>query len=268
MNSWFPAYLQALSWVKEAGEHIRGEMRKPLSVQTKSSRRDLVTQLDVATEKFLTARLREHYPTHCICGEESQSAGESEKLSDLSGAVWFIDPIDGTMNFVKQHRDFGIMLALYVDGQPQIGIVYDVMRDELYSALSGQGAYLNQQRLPLLPQVSLQDSLIIIEGGAIRAGDKLTLAALAQCLSARMVGASAIVTGMLAQASVGAFITRQQMPWDAAAPMAILTEIGAKFSQPDGSAVTLLKGEPYLMALPGIHEELLSLYHYLSEKAD
>lgn len=258
---WFEAYLNAISWVKEIGDITAAACaQQPLQIHTKSHRRDLVTQYDTAAEAFLTEKIRAAYPEHRICAEESQSAGTGEIITDLAGPVWFLDPIDGTINFARQGRDWGVMLALYEDGRPQLGVVYDPVRGDMYSALSGFGAYKNGQSLPMLPAVSLADSLVIIEGGAVRQGDAQTLAVLERCLSGRMVGASAIVTGMLASAGCGAFLSQKQMPWDAAAPRAILEEIGAVFTLPDGSRPSLLKGGPYLMALPRIHQEIVDLY--------
>lgn len=260
MNPWFTAYLQAIDWVKQAGDKLRRDISTPFDVSTKSNHRDLVTQYDIATEQFLTEKLTTHYPNHRIFGEEAQSAGKGDTFTDLNGPVWFLDPIDGTINFVKQRRNFGIMLALYVDGEAQIGIVYDVMCDALYSSLKGHGSYCNGRQLAPLPTVSLKDSLVIIEGSAICLCDPHTLAVLPHCLSARMVGSSAIVTTYLATASAGAFLSKKQMPWDAAAPRAILEEIGARFTHPDGTPPTLLHAEPILMALPGISEEIIALY--------
>lgn len=265
MKNTIDAYLNAIHWVKTAGDNLRAEMQKPLNVHTKTNHRDLVTQFDIATERYLTEQLRATYPDHRIFGEESQSAGEGEKFTNLDGLVWILDPIDGTINFVKQHRDFGIMLALYQDGKPLIGVVYDVMRDELYSSLAGHGAYCNGKRLEKLPEVTLRDSLVIIEGSLTKVEDPLTLFVLNEALSCRMVGSSAIVTTILAHAGAGAFISKKQMPWDAAAPMAILTELGAIFTHPDGSPLTLLQAEPVIMALPNIHQELITKYNELND---
>lgn len=249
------AYQQALDWVKAAGDYLREAMQGEIAVQQKSDAHDLVTVLDIEIERRLSQAISEHYPQHRICGEESQSSGAAT-FADLSGAVWFIDPIDGTINFVKQRRDFGIMLALYIDGKAQFGIIYDVMRDELYSAFSGEGAYLNGQRLPVPTDLPLAESLVIVEGGALKSGDRLSEYALAHCLSARMVGSTAIVSAILASGRAGAFISRCQMPWDIAAALAILSELGFVICQHSGEPMSLLKGENCLIATPRIAAQL------------
>ena len=104
---------------------FRHSFGEPLKVDTKTSRNDLVTNVDKEIEQFFIAKIREQFPTHKIMGEE----GFGDELTSMDGYVWLIDPIDGTLNFVKRQEDFGIMIALYKDGVGLLGYIYDVMRD-------------------------------------------------------------------------------------------------------------------------------------------
>lgn len=252
------AYQQAQHWVKSAGDYLRQAMQNDIAVRHKSDAHDLVTALDIEIEQQLTQAIQTHYPSHRICGEESQSSG-AKALTELNGAVWFIDPIDGTINFVKQKRDFGIMLALYIDGKAQFGIIYDVMRDELYSALCGTSAYLNGKTLSPPKTNKLAQSLVILEGGALKKGDKLSQYALNHSLSARMIGSTAIVTGILAQGGAAAFISAKQMPWDIAAAIAILGELNIHICQHNGKPMTLLEGETCLIAQESAYQEISTI---------
>src|SRR5699024_4186314 len=137
---------QAKQWVLEAGEMIRININEPLTVDTKTSTNDLVTTVDKHTEQHYADNIKKTDPNHIILSEE----GFGDELLSLDGTVWIIDPIDGTMNFVHQKRNFAISIGIYQDGVGDIGFIYDVMSDVLYSAKKGEGAYKDDVKLPLL----------------------------------------------------------------------------------------------------------------------
>src|SRR5699024_5394197 len=150
-------FQQAKAWVLEAGGTIRKKINDPLTVSTKSDRNDLVTTMDSDTEYFFMTNIKSTYPDHLILSEE----GYGDELTSLNGTVWIIDPIDGTMNFVHQKRNFAISVGIYHDGIGEIGFIYDVMADVLYSAKRGEGAFKNDTLLPRLSgQKSLYDSIL------------------------------------------------------------------------------------------------------------
>src|SRR5699024_9170433 len=97
-------YLQAKQWMMEAGAIIREQMDQPLFIETKSNRNDLVTVMDKKIEQFFAERIEQTYPNHRMLGEE----GFGNHVTDLQGTLWIIDPIDGTMNFVHQQKNFAI----------------------------------------------------------------------------------------------------------------------------------------------------------------
>src|SRR4051794_26248387 len=99
--------LHAKQWVMEAGDKIRDSFNKTLNIETKSNPNDLVTNIDKEIEQFFIDKIRQVYPNHRILGEE----GFGDEISNLDGVVWIIDPIDGTMNFIHQQRNFAISLA-------------------------------------------------------------------------------------------------------------------------------------------------------------
>ena len=112
-------------WIKEAGENIRASFPKTLNVTTKSDPNDLVTDIDKETEQYFIKKIKSTFVDHRIFGEE----GYGDEIKDLSGVVWIIDPIDGTMNFVHQQRNFAISIGIYIDGEGMIGMIYDVVQD-------------------------------------------------------------------------------------------------------------------------------------------
>ena len=133
----------AKQWVKEAGTKIRASFETKLNIETKTNANDLVTNMDKDTEKYFVNQIKKTFPEHRIFGEE----GMGNNIKDLKGIVWIIDPIDGTVNFIHQQRNFAISLAIYEDGIGKIGMIYDVVHDELYHAIKGEGAYLKRDQV-------------------------------------------------------------------------------------------------------------------------
>jgi myo-inositol-1(or 4)-monophosphatase len=132
---------------------------------------DLVTETDQAVEKLVSTSLREKYPTFAFMGEETYKPGDK-----LTEAPTFIcDPIDGTTNFVHRYPYVSISLGFAVNLEPTIGVVYNPFTKTLYSAIKGQGAYLDQtHKLPLTnpyPLEGLSSCLVAIEWGSDRSGN-------------------------------------------------------------------------------------------------
>lgn len=252
------AYLNSIDWVREAGEHIRASLHHPFAIHTKSSDRDLVSEIDIATEQRLIQRIQAAYPEHHILAEEQHSQTPTHTPPHTEW-VWIIDPIDGTSNFIKQRRDFGVMLALYHNDTPILGVVYDVIRDELLSAIYNHGVYLNGRQLQPLPSATLSSSLIVLERQGILAQDPWILDILKHSFSMRSVGSTAMVTHMLSRGGVGAFLSYKQMPWDIAAPRVILETLGIRITTLDGEIPSLQCATPCLMARAGVYEEIMAL---------
>jgi len=133
---------QAMSMIKkvmeECGQILRikaGDIQNP---QSKGDPADLVTTLDLEVEKSLVQAIQHTFPEDGLITEEADRGGNFTK-----GNVWIIDPIDGTSNFVHKGYDFSISVACYRKGEPWFGLVYDVMNNTFYEAVSGKGAWIN-----------------------------------------------------------------------------------------------------------------------------
>ncbi|WP_147531840.1 inositol monophosphatase family protein [Bacillus marasmi] len=260
MTNWQEIDTYAKQWVKEAGAMIRASFSETLNIQTKSNPNDLVTNIDKATERFFIEKIKTTYPNHTILGEE----GLEETPAEFGGIVWIIDPIDGTMNFVHQQRNFAISIGIYEQGIGQIGLIYDVVHNELYHAQKGKGAYLNEISLPLLAEVEVKEAIIginaswIIENSRI---DSHLLAALAQDARAtRSLGSAALEIAYVVSGRIDAYISLRLSPWDFAAGKVLIEEVGGVATTLRGDSLKLSGENTVLVSKPGLHRELLEKY--------
>jgi myo-inositol-1(or 4)-monophosphatase len=150
MSSFLP-FAQALA--REAGTLLREGYGRVRDIQFKGAI-DLVTEYDHRSEELILSRLRAAYPAHRLYAEESG------RITSESEYEWLIDPLDGTVNFAHGVPCFAVSLALTHRGQLQVGVVYDPLRDELFSAEAGGGATLNGQPISVSGESELERSLL------------------------------------------------------------------------------------------------------------
>ncbi|QFT88716.1 Inositol-1-monophosphatase [Bacillus sp. THAF10] len=254
--NWSEIDKHAKAWTKEAGERIRSSFSKELMIHTKSSPDDLVTDIDQDTEKFFIEKIRGTYPEHQILGEE----GFGDELDKLDGTVWIIDPIDGTMNFVHQQRNFAISVAVYEDGVGKIGLIYDVVHDELYHAKAGEGAYLNDLQLPKLEKVPVEKAVIALNATWITENKRIDPTILSPLVKkvrgTRSYGSAALEMAYVATGRIDAYLTLRLSPWDFAAGLIIVSELGGKVTTLHGEPLNLLGQNSVFVCKPGLHEEI------------
>lgn len=231
MLDWF-----AIDLIKQAGEYIRLQIDESYRIERKTGKGDLVTEIDRAVEQLIVDRIRETYPDHHIIGEE----GISTEPDDLSGTVWFVDPIDGTLNFIHQKRMFAISVAVMIDGIVEYGFVYDVMADELFVARRGVGTTLNGRKLPMLQEHHVRDAFLSMNATWVTPNQQIAPEVLApivrDSIGTRAHGAASLELAWLAAGRVDGYITMRNMPWDYAAGKLLVEEVGGR--------VVSLYGEP------------------------
>ena len=132
---------KSIEIAKQAGEIIREGFGNNLSIDFKTDEANLVTNIDKASEKLIKDFIRKEYPTHSIIAEES---GTSKNSSEYT---WVIDPLDGTTNFAHGLPIFSVSIGLQKNGETILGVIYDVMRDVIYSAEKGAGTFENSERV-------------------------------------------------------------------------------------------------------------------------
>ncbi len=250
------------SWILQAGKNIREKINDPLIVSTKSNPKDLVTEMDREVESFFATKIKQFYPEHFLLGEE----GYGDSVLNKSDTIWIIDPIDGTMNFVHQKQDFAISIGIYHQGVGEIGYIYDVMNNNLFSALRGNGAYKNDRKLPSLTKeaLTLNESVVSFSHRWLMKNNFVNERAMQQLVrdvrGVRSYGSAALGFARVAEGSLDAYITMRLEPWDIAAGRIIVNEVGGVLTDARGKEIGLLDRSSVLCAHPDIHERIIKKY--------
>ena len=149
---------EVLSWFPEIKENIENLFEQGFHQGEKKDFRDLVSDIDLAVEELIIEKINALKGEQTILAEESHS----DTLEVDADRLWCIDPIDGTANMLKQGQDYAVMIAYFEKGEAKLAYIYDVEAGNLFHAVSGEGAYLNDYPLDRV-SLKLNDSLISID---------------------------------------------------------------------------------------------------------
>lgn len=243
---------------REAGALLMRFQRAGFDVAHKG-RIDLVTSADRASEQLIVGAISARYPSHVIISEEDAQTLRVLETLRVSHAVWIVDPLDGTTDFVHGYPNFAVSIALYGDGEPTLGVVYDPTRDELFSAQRGYGARLNGQTIAVSQTRSLLESLLtsgfpydVNESGRnIAAYERLSLLT----RGVRVSGAAALDLAWLACGRLDGYWEPEIKSWDGAAGALIVREAGGRVS--DSAGQMWQPALPSIAASNGLLHELL-----------
>ncbi|MBS4198812.1 inositol monophosphatase family protein [Bacillus sp. FJAT-49732] len=258
MINWSNVDKVAKEWLKEAGKNIIASFKTALQIDTKADANDLVTNIDKEIEQYFINRIRETFPSHNILGEE----GFGDEVESMDGVVWIIDPVDGTMNFVHQQRNFFISIGIFENGEGKLGYLYDVVHNELYYAKSGEGAFWDELRLPTLEKVEVSEAVIGLSASLLISSDPNNPFAsiVKDVRGTRSYGSAALEFAYVATGRLDAYISKTLSPWDFAGGIIIVEEIGGVVTDFNGQPLNLLKKSPVIVAKPGLHETLIKQY--------
>ncbi|SDN23771.1 inositol monophosphatase family protein [Alkalicoccus daliensis] len=241
----------AVRYVEEAGIYIKEEMKKSYHIDTKANKNDLVTDVDKNVELLFKEKIEHDFPEHRLMGEE----GSFEDIKDLDGIVWILDPIDGTMNFVHMSTNFAVSVGIFENGKPLIGIILDVMNGELFVSLTGEGAYLNDKKLPLLEEKPLDEAIVSFNTGWVLKDEKLQHI-VKQVRGTRSFGSAALELAYVAAGRLDAYISMNLAPWDVAGGYALLQEVGGIATNYEGNKLSFLDKDTLFAANPYIYREI------------
>jgi myo-inositol-1(or 4)-monophosphatase len=250
----------AVSAAKRAGRLLTDYRGHELRIQYKGEA-NLVTEADQRAEQMIVELIRDAYPDHRIVAEEGSGAGPADATS--REPIWFIDPLDGTTNFAHGFPFYCVSIGLEVEGRMMVGVVYDPVRRELFSAIRGKGAFCNRRRLRVSSTEKLGQSLLVT-GFAydVRSGPRQNFGHFyrfsTRCRGVRRTGAAALDLCYVADSRLDGFWELNLAPWDTAAGSLILEEAGGRLSNFGGGLYDIRV--PELVASNGrIHEEMLDV---------
>jgi len=231
--------LAAVEAALAAGKEIRRLYGRPHDIRRKG-RIDLVTEADGASEKIILAILGRRFPEIGVMAEESAP----DAVFDDSRPLWVIDPLDGTTNFAHGFPWFAVSIALVSRGEPQVGVVYCPMNDELFWGVRGGGAWLGRQRLAVSLCADLEDALV---GTGfpydISETHEEVMAIVSRVLprirDLRRAGAAAVDLACVASGRLDGFWEQGLKPWDTAAGALLVSEAGGRLTSFGGDGFRL-----------------------------
>lgn len=246
----------AESIAREAGHRMLRARGGGFDVALKA-KNDLVTNIDTEIEAFVKGALLEAFPDDTVVGEERGTQGTS------TSRRWFVDPIDGTMNFVQGIPIFCVSIGLEVDGRFEVAAIYEPSRDELFSGRRGVAPTLNGAPMSVSETPELADS-VIATGFAVGGGDDAIdnldhfIAVANRARGTRRLGSAAIDLAYVACGRLDGFWEFHLSPWDTAAGVLLVELAGGTVTSLDGARYTGF--EKCVVATNGVtHEALLEV---------
>jgi myo-inositol-1(or 4)-monophosphatase len=242
---------------KQAGAYLLSQFGGDLLIEHKG-RIDLVTHADRVSQKIIIKNIEKRFPGHAIVAEEGYDKSGKEGFS------WYIDPIDGTTNFVHGVPIFCISIALYKELSPLFGICYNPASQETFCAEKGKGSFLNGKRIQVSTTWNLIDALVATGFPYERENMGKVIERLFTVVSGvqgiRRLGSAALDLCYVACGRFDAFWEMGLKPWDMAAGVLILEEAGGMVTSAEGTEFDLTKGN-IAASNKVIHNKFLQLLY-------
>ena len=246
----------ALEISDQAAELIRLSSKKIKSFKSKGEISNLVTQTDIEADKLISSKIKETFPEHNIVSEE---LGSNNLHSDYT---WYIDPIDGTNNFVHNYPSFAVSIGIFYKDNPFAGVVYDIPNSEKYYALKNQGSYCNDSQISVSKTKQFKEGLFVT--GFIPYDERYIDKNLQiikninlNSHGVRRLGAASLDMCHVAKGVLEGFWEYNLQPWDTAAGNIIVTEAGGTVSDDKNKKFNFDK---CIIASNGkVHDELVDI---------
>lgn len=246
----------AVKAARQAGDIINFASRDlgQLKIQTKTFN-DFVSEVDQAAEKAIINTLKEAYPDHGFLGEESGDTNKSAK------SIWIIDPLDGTTNFLHSFPQYCISIALQENGVLTQAVIYDPVRNDLFTATKGRGAFLNDKRIRVGSRIKLQESLIATgfpfrDFSYLDAYMDMLKDMIKNTVGIRRPGSAALDLAYVAAGWTDGFFELNLSPWDIAAGGLLVQEAGGIVGDFQGNESWLTTGN-VVAANPKVFAQML-----------
>ncbi|NWG28705.1 MAG: inositol monophosphatase [Ignavibacteriaceae bacterium] len=245
---------------KEAGELIRNAFGKTHSIEFKTNELNLVTETDKASEKLITDFIKKKYPSHGVLAEEGSEANPDKVGTEY---LWVVDPLDGTTNYAHGLPIFAVSIGLQKNGDTIAGVVYDVMRDVVYSAEKTSGSFENGKRINVSKNENLGYSVLVtgfpynIRENPDKAFERF-IAFLKHARAIRRLGSAAIDFCYVASGVFDGFWEVFLHPWDICAGKLIIEEAGGLVTDFDGNKIDIYSKR--ILATNGfVHQKMIEV---------
>ena len=244
---------------KEAGA-LCLEIQQNLGDVKYKSKKDVVTRADIASEKLIVEGLRKAFPEHSIRTEEAGIIEGSDPRYR-----WIIDPVDGTVNFSRGIPFWGISIALHFEGKPLVAVVNLPKLGELFTAVKGEGAFMNGKRIHVSDESDPVHAIVsngdfnVGEVAKINAQNSKNFAREAETFERVKCFGSAVIEGCFtACGRLDCFVMTMSYPWDIAAIALIVEEAGGKSTHIDGTPMQFVDAEQVAFSNGILHNTLIS----------
>ena len=249
----------AIQTAHDAGRILAERFGRAIEVSNKGDI-DIVTEADLAAERFIIERIKSHYPRHAILAEEAEAAGRRHEGE--GEWKWIIDPLDGTTNYAHGYPSFCVSVALERAGQVELGVVHDPLRGETFAAERGEGASLNGRRIRVSEVEDLNAALLCTGFPYdVRGRDDFVRHFrnfIMHGQAVRRDGAAALDLAYVACGRFDGFWEEGLRPWDVAAGVLLVHEAGGRVTHYDGSPFHIYK--PPIAASNGlVHDAMLGV---------
>ncbi len=241
---------------REAGMYAVDARKKGLAISSKTNVFDLVTEVDKRNEEFIRSEVLSLYPDHSFLGEEDGASGNGE-------VKWIVDPIDGTVNFAHGMPIWCVSIGVEIGGELSCGAIYDPNRNELFTAVLGEGASLNDEPISVSEISDIQRSLLVtgfpynIAENPNKSYERFT-AFLQRGILVRRLGSAALDLCYVASGRFDGYYEGALGAWDMAAGVLILKEAGGKITNYDGGKHSIYE-KPLVASNGKLHEAMLEI---------
>ena len=247
----------AVKIAKKAGKILLNYYQTNIEINYKrGDRRNLVTEVDMMSEKLIVDSIKKKFPTHCFLAEESGDCGI--KPSDYK---WVIDPLDGTTNYAHGYNFYAVSIALMYKNEVLVGVIYAPMLKELFHAGKGMGAFLNKKKICVSKAATLESSLLSTGFNPNQNGLNIPIFTkiLPKAQGIRRAGSAALDMAYTAAGRLDGYWEIAIYPWDVAAGVILVEEAGGRVTNLEGGKADLAGVEPItILASNGkIHEEMV-----------
>jgi myo-inositol-1(or 4)-monophosphatase len=261
------AMVVATQAAHRAGEFILGSFHRPHQVRNKGPQ-DVVTQVDLDAEEIIVGTLSEAFPDHGFLGEEGHTAAQDQAY------LWVIDPLDGTRNYTVGIPFFCVSIALTINGKATLGVIYDPVRGETFTARAGQGTYLNGESIRLTPKASLEQAIVYV--GFLPAANpdnpELSLPMFLQLrpsvAAMRNMGSAALSLAYVACGRIDVAFQDRLSPWDILAGALLVEEAGGAATDFCGVPLSVSSQDIIAANSSALHSAVLRIAQEMLQERD